>query len=292
VRVVVFARGSAHCPEEAVPKRSRRNALYCSDIGGAVRSPGLQVRGMRNGLFGSLALVALALMTPAAADEITVAVATNFSAAMNDLAERFEQRAGHTVRVSAASTGNHYAQIKNGAPFDVFFSADAERPRLLEQEGAAIAGSRFRYAVGRVVLWSPVPGYVDEQGRVLETGEFRRLAIANPDLAPYGAAARETLLARGLWERLWPRLAFGQDIGQAYAFVQTRNAELGFVALAQLKQSGKEIEGSYWLVPESFHRPIEQEAVLLRDVPAARAFLEFVQSDEGREVIRLYGYGP
>jgi molybdate transport system substrate-binding protein len=244
------------------------------------------IRGI--GLFAA----AVCLAGPAAADEITVAVATNFTGAMNDLVKRFEQHSEHTVLPSFGSTGNHYAQIKNGAPFAAFFSADSERPRLLEQEGAAVAGSRFLYAVGRIVLWSPEPGYVDDQGRVLETGDFRRLSIANPELAPYGAAARETLIARGLWERLMPRMATGQDIGQAYAFVQTRNAELGFVALAQLKQPGKEIEGSYWIVPDSLHRPIEQEAVLLQDVPAARQFLEFVKTPEAREVIRSYGYGP
>ena len=228
----------------------------------------------------------------AVADEITIAVATNFTAAMSDLVERFELETEHNVLVSSGSTGNHYAQIKNGAPFEAFFAADAERPRLLEQEGVAVRGSRFRYAVGRLVLWSPEPGYVDDQGRVLENGTFRRLSVANPDLAPYGAAARETLTARGLWERLTPRLAMGQDIGQAFAFVQTRNAELGFVALAQLRQPGKQVEGSYWIVPASLHRPIEQEAVLLRDVPAARMFLEFVKSAEAREIIRSYGYEP
>ena len=228
----------------------------------------------------------------AVADEIRIAVATNFTAAMSDLVQRFELETEHSVLVSSGSTGNHYAQIKNGAPFEAFFAADAERPRLLEQEGVAVRGSRFRYAVGRLVLWSPEPGYVDDQGRVLENGDFRRLAIANPDLAPYGAAARETLTARGLWERLTTRLAMGQDIGQAFAFVQTRNAELGFVALAQLRQPGKQVEGSYWIVPASLHRPIEQEAVLLRDVPAARMFLEFVKSAEAREIIRSYGYEP
>jgi molybdate transport system substrate-binding protein len=228
----------------------------------------------------------------AAADEIRIAVATNFSATMNDLVERFERETGHGVLVSSGSTGNHYAQIKNGAPFDAFFAADSERPRLLEQEGGVVAGSRFLYALGRLVLWSPEPGYVDDLGRVLETSDFRRLAIANPQLAPYGAAARETLIARGLWERLMPRLAMGQDVGQTYAFVRTRNAELGFVALAQLRQPGKRIEGSYWIVPESLHRRIEQEAVLLRDVAAARAFVEFVKGPVAREVIRSYGYGP
>lgn len=229
---------------------------------------------------------------PAHADEIRVAVATNFSAAMNALVERFEESTGHTVLVSSGSTGVHYAQIKNGAPFDVFFAADAERPRLLEAEGAAVAGSRFRYAVGRVALWSTRDDYVDADGAVLETGDFRHLAIANPDLAPYGAAAREVLAARGLSSRLQSRLVTGQDIGQTYSFVQTGNAELGFVAWSQLRRPGEKIPGSYWLVPEALHRPIEQEAVLIRDVPAARALIEFVKGSEAREIIRGYGYGP
>jgi molybdate transport system substrate-binding protein len=226
------------------------------------------------------------------ADEVKVAVATNFVAAMSALVERFEQTSGHTVLVSAGSTGGHYAQIKNGAPFEAFFAADSERPRLLEAEGAAVPGSRFLYAVGRVALWSARPGYVDAEGRILETGDFRRLAIANPALAPYGAAARDVLRARNLWDRLQSRLVTGQDIGQTHSFVQTQNAELGFVAWAQLKGPHGEIAGSYWLVPESLHRPIEQEAVLLRDVPAARALLQFVKSPEAREIIRGHGYGP
>jgi molybdate transport system substrate-binding protein len=155
-----------------------------------------------------------------------------------------------------------------------------------------VTGSRFLYAVGRVALWSARSGYVDADGRILDEGAFRHLAIANPELAPYGAAARDVLMARGVWDRLQPRLIKGQDIGQTYSFVQTENAELGFVAWAQLKQPRGEIAGSYWLVPESLHRPIEQEAVLLRDVPAARAVLEFIKSPEGREIIRSYGYGP
>jgi molybdate transport system substrate-binding protein len=237
-------------------------------------------------------LLALARCASAAADETTVAVATNFTNAMSSLVERFEQRTGHRVLVSFGSTGNHYAQIKSGAPFDAFFSADAERPRLLEDEGLIVPGSRFRYAVGRIALWSPRERYVDDAGRVLRTGDFRHLAIANPDVAPYGAAAREVLQALGIWEALEARLVRGQDIGQAYSFVHTGNAELGFVAWAQLKKPDSEIEGSYWLVPETMHTPIAQEAVLLRDVPAARALLEFVESADARTIIRSYGYGP
>jgi molybdate transport system substrate-binding protein len=242
----------------------------------------------------SLCLIAafLAVAAESAADEITIAVATNFVTAMEALVERFEATSGHTVRVSSGSTGAHYAQIRNRAPFEAFFAADAERPRLLEAEGLAVPGSRFLYAVGRVALWSIRREYVDADGAVLETGDFRHLAIANPELAPYGAAARDVLTARGSWDRLQQRLVTGQDIGQAHSFVQTGNAELGFVAWAQLKRPHGEIAGSYWLVPESLHKPIEQEAVLLRDVPAARALLAFIKTAEAREIIRGYGYGP
>jgi molybdate transport system substrate-binding protein len=228
----------------------------------------------------------------AAAEEIRVAVATNFSETMAALVARFEQDSEHTVLLSAGSTGNHYAQIRNGAPFEAFFSADAERPTLLEQQGIAVEGSRFLYAVGRLVLWSPRAGFVDAEGRVLDGGNFRFLAIANPELAPYGAAARDVLMARKLWASLQPKLVRGQDIGQAYSFVHTGNAELGFVAYAQIKTPAGEAAGSYWLVPESLHRPIAQEAVLLRDVPAARELMEFVKSSAAREIIRSYGYGP
>jgi molybdate transport system substrate-binding protein len=228
----------------------------------------------------------------AVADEIRIAVATNFAETMSALVALFEQSSEHTVLISAGSTGNHYAQIRNGAPFEAFFSADAERPTLLERQGVAVAGSRFRYAVGRLVLWSPRASFVDADGRVLEGGGFRFLAIANPELAPYGAAAREVLVARNLWSSLQPKLVQGQDIGQAYSFVYTGNAELGFVAYSQLKKPAAEVVGSYWLVPENLHRPIAQEAVLLRDVPAARELVELVKSPAGREIIRSYGYGP
>ncbi len=249
------------------------------------------MRGLRAFLAVELLLAAAAWPSGAGADEITVAVATNFSDTMTALAERFEHASGHTVLVSAGSTGIHYAQIRNGAPFDVFFAADALRPRLLEQDGHAVAGSRFRYAVGRLALWSRRADLVDGAGRVLESGAFRFLAIASPELAPYGAAAREALVALGVLDGLEGRIVQGQDIGQTYSFVYTGNAELGFVAYAQIKKPAKPIEGSYWLVPEALHRPIEQEAVMLRDVAAARAFLEFVKGDAARELIRSYGYG-
>jgi molybdate transport system substrate-binding protein len=239
-----------------------------------------------------LGICSVSWLGTASADEIRIAVATNFSSTMADLVTRFEASSDHTVLVSTGSTGNQYAQIKNGAPFAAFFAADARRPELLEEEGVAIPGSRFTYAVGRIALWSPRADYVDAEGRVLETGRFRHLAIANPELAPYGAAARAVLQRRGLWDALEGRLVQGQDIGQAYSFVFSGNAELGFVAYSQLRRPGQLIEGSYWLVPETLHQPIEQQAVLLEDLPAARAFLEFVKSAEARAIIRVYGYGP
>jgi molybdate transport system substrate-binding protein len=247
---------------------------------------------MKSARFLLVAFGAAGLSTGAAADEIRVAVATNFSDTMAALVATFEQRTEHTVLVSAGSTGNHYAQIRNGAPFDAFFSADVDRPALLEREGLALPGSRFRYAVGRLALWSPRAGFVDDGGRILEAGTFRFLAIANPELAPYGAAAREVLMARNVWSALQPKLVQGQDIGQTYSFVYTGNAELGFVAYAQITKPGEKTLGSYWLVPESLHRPIAQEAVLLRDLPAARELVEFVKSPAARDIIRSFGYGP
>ncbi len=238
-----------------------------------------------------LAFVVASWAAPTAAEQIRIAVATNFIATMNALIERFEEGAEHTVIVSSGSTGSHYAQISNGAPYDAFFAADDERPRLLEGRGLIVPGSRFRYAVGRLALWSPREGYVDADGHVLSTGRFRFLAIAHPDLAPYGAAARDVLMARGLWETLQSRVVRGQDIGQAYSFVSTGNAELGFVAWSQIvRPQADAVPGSYWLVPESLHQPIAQEAVLLRDRPAARAFIAFVQSAAAREIIRSHGY--
>jgi molybdate transport system substrate-binding protein len=238
-------------------------------------------------------LLAFALVSTGAcaeADEVRLAVATNFKATMDALVAAFAATSAHTVLVSTGSTGGQYAQIRNGAPFDAFFAADALRPQLLERDRLAVPGSRFVYAVGRLALWSAKPGYVDAAGQVLDTGDFRHLAIASPELAPYGAAARDVLRARGLWERVQPRLVFGQDIGQTYSFVATGNAELGFVALAQLKRPGAATTGSYWLVPDTLHAPIEQQAVLLRDSAAARELFAFIKSDEARAIIEAFGY--
>ncbi|XOZ34469.1 molybdate ABC transporter substrate-binding protein [Halomonadaceae bacterium KBTZ08] len=224
------------------------------------------------------------------AAEIRVAVASNVAGAARVLVERFEAATEHSVILATGSTGKHYAQIRNGAPFQAFLAADVERPRKLEDQGIAVAGSRFTYAQGALVLWSPEAGYVDPKGRVLETGDYRHLALANPRLAPYGRAARQVLEARGLWAVTKGRRVMGENIAQAFHFVQTGNAQLGFVAASQLKAMGSSAGGSQWRVPESFHEPIEQQAVLLQENQAARAFLSFIASDKGRAVLRDFGY--
>ena len=246
----------------------------------------------RRGRFYILVLQAALLLAPAAATaaEMRVAVASNFADAMAVIARRFEAATQHRVTVSAGSTGKLYAQIRNGAPFDAFFGADVRRPQLLEQEGSAVPGSRFTYAVGRLVLWSPRSDYVDPQGRVLQRGAFRHLAIANPVLAPYGKAAQEVLQARSLWEALSGRLVRGENIGQTFQFVSTGNAELGFVAWSQVMRPGQPLAGSLWSVPQALYSRIQQQAVLLQDKPVARDFLAFVRSDEALKIIQDYGY--
>jgi molybdate transport system substrate-binding protein len=221
---------------------------------------------------------------------IRVAVASNFARAVTTISKRFEANTGHKVTLIFGSTGKLYAQVKNGAPFDAFFAADVRRPELLEKEGLALPGSRFTYAIGKVVLWSPKAGYIDSEGNVLEQRKFRHLAIANPKLAPYGKAAREVLQALGLWDGLRGRLVRGENIVQTFQFVKSGNAELGFVAYSQVKRPGHPIEGSWWEVPQALYTPIEQQAVLLKKSKVARAFLSFVRSDEVRELIRDYGY--
>lgn len=238
-------------------------------------------------------LAGLALLAQAQAAEVKVAVAANFTAPMQKIAQAFEQETGHKALLSFGATGNFYAQIRNGAPFQVLLAADDETPLKLEQEGLAVAGSRFTYATGRLVLWSRQPGLVDDQGELLRSGRFQRLALANPKLAPYGSAAIETLTRLGLLEALRPRLVQGDNIGQTYQFVATENAQLGFVALSQVQTAGRIAQGSAWIVPASLHQPIKQDAVLLRagqGNPAASALLAFLKGEKARAVIRSFGY--
>ena len=225
------------------------------------------------------------------AETIRAAVASNFAPVLGELSRRFEKRTGHKVLLAYGSTGKHYAQIVNAAPFELFFAADTVRPKRLEEEGRAVGGSRFAYAVGKLVLWSPKPGLVDPAGTVLDRGGFTRLAIANPGLAPYGKAAREVLESLELWSAVEAGVVRGENIGQTFQFVHSGNADLGFVALSQLQRPGRAIEGSYWEVPQSLYTPIAQHAVLLKENGTAREFLAFVQSEESLALIREYGYG-
>lgn len=237
-----------------------------------------------------LGLVAAAIAAGAAtASEVRVAVAANFTEPAREIARGFEAATGHRAVLSFGSSGQFYAQIANGAPFEVFLSADVERPQKAEAEGLAVPGTRFTYATGRLVLWSRTPGLVTGQA-TLARGGFERLAIADPKTAPYGLAAVETLKTLGLYDRLSGKLVQGASIAQAYQFASTGAAEVGFVALSQV---AKTRGGSRWVVPAHLHSPIAQQAVLLKpgaDDPAARAFLVYLKGPQARAVIRRYGY--
>jgi molybdate transport system substrate-binding protein len=213
---------------------------------------------------------------------------------MQKLAQVFEQETGHKALLSFGSTGNFYAQIRNGAPFHVLLAADDDTPLKIEQEGLGVPGSRFTYAIGKLVLWSKQPGLVDDKGDILRSGTFARIAIANPKLAPYGAAAIETMVKLGVLQVLQPRLVQGENIAQTYQFIATENAPLGFVALSQILRDGKIVQGSAWIVPAGLHAPIAQDALVLsagKDNPAATALMGFLRSDRAKVLIRSYGYG-
>lgn len=240
-----------------------------------------------------LLLAALCGAAGAGAATIRIGVATNFATTLAALAEPFEDRSGHRVVVSSASTGKLYAQIKNGAPFDLFLAADVARPKRLEEEGEGVPGTRFTYAIGRIVLWSRRSQLVDAGGETLGRGDFNRLAIANPATAPYGLAARQALQRMGLWETLQPRLVRGENIAQTFQFVASGNAELGFVALSQLR-ARSEFGGSSWKVPASLYEPIEQQAILLRGArqsAAARELIDYLRTAETRDILTRFGYG-
>lgn len=227
------------------------------------------------------------------AEEVTVAAAANFSAPVQKIAAAFAATTGHKATVVVGSTGKLYAQIKNGAPFQVLLSADDETPTRLGKEGAGVAASQFTYATGRLVLWSRQAGVVDDKGEVLRSGRFNHLALADPKLAPYGAAAVDVMAKLGLGASLQPRLVQGESIGQAYQFVFSGNAALGFVALSQVMVEGKVAEGSAWVVPAHLHSPLRQDAIVLnagKDNAAATAFMAFLRSDAAKALIRSFGY--
>ncbi len=241
----------------------------------------------RKSFRSSLGLLLLLIGVQAKADDIRVAVASNFATTMETLASRFERKSGHHVIVIPGASGRLYAQILHGAPFDAFFSADSERPQQLENSGHAIDGSRFTYAVGRLVLWSRDGDLIGSDGRAtLKEGRFEKLAMANPRLAPYGRAAVQVLENIGF--TAGNRVVRGENVGQAYQFVHSGAAELGLVAASQLVGGEK---GSRWDIPQQLYDPIEQQAVLLNDSSAARAFFDWLQTDAARDIIRQHGYG-
>jgi molybdate transport system substrate-binding protein len=238
-------------------------------------------------------VLACSVAIPAHADEVSVAVAANFTAPMQKIVAEFTQDTGHTVVLSFGATGGLYAQIVNGAPYHMLLSADRKTPARLQEVGLGLSGTRFTYATGQVALWSKQPGLVDQQGAVLRTGKFERIALANPALAPYGAAAVETLRHLGLLEQLQPKFVQGENIAQAYHFVATGNAPLGFVALSQIYENGEIAEGSAWIVPASLHEPIRQDAVILasgRDNRAATALAAYLQGEKAISIICSHGY--
>lgn len=229
----------------------------------------------------------------ALADEVQVAVAANFTAPIQAIAKDFEKDTGHKLVASFGATGQFYAQIKNGAPFEVFLAADDTTPAKLEQEKATVPGSRFTYAIGKLALWSAKDGYVDAKGDVLKKGNFQHLSIANPKAAPYGLAATQVLDKLGLKDKLAGKIVEGQNIGQAFQFVSTGNAELGFVALSQIYKDGKVTGGSAWIVPAELYAPIRQDAVILekgKDNAAAKALVEYLKGPKAAAVIKSYGY--
>lgn len=250
---------------------------------------------MKKLIHGLVAAGLAGLSTAAAAGEVLVAVAANFAQPLERLAAGFSAASGHTLKISAGATGKFYSQIVAGAPFEVLLAADDETPRKLVAEGHAVAGSTFTYAVGTLVLWSAQPDLVDGEGAVLASSKITRLAIANPKTAPYGAAAMQVLRARGLEQPLALRLVVGESIAQAFQFVSTGNAEVGFVALSQVAVPGRRAAGSYWRVPSNLHDAIRQDAVLLKageKNPAAAALLAYLKTPAARELIRSFGYGP
>ena len=239
------------------------------------------------------AILALFLVVAAHADEINVAVAANFSEPMHDLAADFAKDTGHQAKLTFGSSGKIFAQISNGAPFGVFLSADQTKPAALEAAGLAVLGSRFTYSIGALALWSAKVGWVDDQGAVLTGGQFNKLAIANPKLAPYGQAAEEVLTGMGLFNLVAPKLVQGENIAQTYQFVHSGNADLGFVALSQVMKGGKVTSGSAWIVPGHLHTSIRQDAILLKsaqDNPAAHALIAYLKSEKARAIIQSYGY--
>ncbi|MFI8582327.1 Molybdate-binding periplasmic protein precursor [Pseudomonas sp. THAF187a] len=241
----------------------------------------------------SLLVLGLVFAGSTLADEVKVAVAANFTAPMQAIAPGFEKATGHKLVAAFGATGQFYAQIRNGAPFEVFLAADDSTPGKLESEGLTVEGSRFTYAIGGLVLWSAAADYLDGSAAALKAGQFKHLSIANPKAAPYGLAATQVLDKLGLSEALRGKLVEGQNITQAHQFVSSGNAELGFVALSQVYKDGKVSSGSAWIVPGDMYEPIKQDAVILKpgaNNPAASALVDYLKGPEAARIIESFGY--
>jgi molybdate transport system substrate-binding protein len=240
-------------------------------------------------------LVAFSLMAigNVSAEEAQIAVAANFTAPMKAIIELFEEDTGHEVKASYGSTGKLYAQIKNGAPFEALLAADQERPALLEEEGVGVPGSRFTYAIGNLVLWSADADKVEDGPALLKSGGFNKLSLANPKLAPYGEAVIETLEALELKTTIEPKFVMGENIAQTYQFVDTSNADIGFVALSQVMEGGKIVKGSGWIVPAEMHAPIRQDALILnsgKDNTAVTELFAYLKGEKALTIIHDFGY--
>lgn len=227
------------------------------------------------------------------ADDVHVAVAANFTKPIQEIAAEFEKETGHKVIASFGATGGLYTQVKNGAPFEVFFAADAQTPARLEAENEIVPGSRFTYVIGKLILWSPKEGFVDDKGAVLSSPEVKHIAIGNPKTAPYGLAATETMAKMDLTQALAPKLVEGSNITQTLQFASSGNAEVAFVALSQVFKDGQLTSGSGWLVPAEYYSPIRQDAVILnkgKDNKAAQELVQYLKSPKAVEIIKSYGY--
>jgi molybdate transport system substrate-binding protein len=250
---------------------------------------------MKPSLFRNLILAVLAFSSGLAlADDVRVAVAANFTAPMERIAIEFDKDTGHRAQLSFGATGKFYAQISNGAPFEVLLAADRQTPARLISEGNAVPGSQMTYAIGKLVLWSPRAGVVHDEGSVLTSPAIAHIAYCNPTLAPYGAAAVEAMKSLGVFDAVQPKLVQGESIAQAYQFVASGNAEIGFVALSQVFKDGKITEGSSWILPSNLYSPLRQDAVILakgRDHPAAASLIGYLKSEKARAIIRSFGYG-
>ncbi|MEC7596399.1 MAG: molybdate ABC transporter substrate-binding protein [Pseudomonadota bacterium] len=230
------------------------------------------------------------------ADELRIAVSSNFYPALKEIVKSYafyqNDSLGqkHDVVLIPGSSGKHFAQIMNGAPFDIFFSADDVRPLLLEKNGKAINKSRHTYALGQLVLWSPIDDLIDKKASILQSKDFRFIAIANPKIAPYGEATKEALISMNLWKSLEQKLIRGENIAQTFQFVNSGNAKLGFISFSQIVNSSYEVNGSYWEVPKSLYEPIEQQVVLLNESFLAEDFLSYLSSEESQNIISRFGY--